>query len=167
MVVDCSSSYYPSCRNPPTALHPTYGCHAALDFLITLHAKTPLIIGYYCIFKQQFLNNSWGRKSWLVTTSSLLRRNSSSKYGNVHLCVLVYIVGLRPMLLPIWLNLALWGIHVGLQGPASQWQWRSEDIRCLSELMSGPKSALENDYSGCGPAVALQDAGFSAGWATI
>ena len=27
--------------------------------------------------------------------------------------------------------------------------------------MSGPKSALENNFSGCGPAVALQDAGFS------
>ena len=26
--------------------------------------------------------------------------------------------------------------------------------------MSGPKSALENDISGSGPAVALQDAGF-------
>ena len=29
--------------------------------------------------------------------------------------------------------------------------------------MSGPKAALENDFYGCGPAVALQDAGFSRG----
>ena len=31
--------------------------------------------------------------------------------------------------------------------------------------MSGPKAALENDFYGCGPAVALQDAGFSRGGA--
>ena len=29
--------------------------------------------------------------------------------------------------------------------------------------MSGPKAALEKDFYGCGPAVALQDAGFSRG----
>ena len=32
-----------------------------------------------------------------------------------------------------------------------------------STRMSGPKAALENDFYGCGPAVALQDAGFSRG----
>ena len=33
--------------------------------------------------------------------------------------------------------------------------------------MSGPKSALENYSSGCGPAVALQDAGFSRGGLSV
>ena len=32
--------------------------------------------------------------------------------------------------------------------------------------MSGPKAALENDFYGFGPAVALQDAGFSRGGMT-
>ena len=45
--------------------------NAALDFLITLHTKTLLIKEYYGSFKQQIFNNSWGRKSWLVTTYSL------------------------------------------------------------------------------------------------
>ena len=50
--------YTPALETPLRPCIQHMDANAALDFLITVHAKIPLIIEYYCVFKQQFFNNS-------------------------------------------------------------------------------------------------------------